>query len=320
MKQLYPPIDPFAVHEFPVTDGHVLFVEECGNPLGLPVLFLHGGPGSGCKPHQRQFFDPRRYRVILVDQRGAGRSTPAGALEHNTTRHLLADLELLRHHLGVDRWLLFGGSWGATLALLYAQSHPQCVLGLVLRGSFLARERDLHWFLGGGLERIYPDEWERLRDALPASGGGDLLRALYEGLLSGDPAVQQRVAAAWVRWGTIVTLGSDADPALLAAAPSADELRQAVIEAHYAVHRYFIAENQILGDCPRIAHLPISIIHGRRDLVCPVEAGYTLHRHLAGSEWRVLADAGHVAQGEEMIDALVTAADRMADRLADSRQ
>lgn len=315
MKTLYPDLEPYAVHRYP-RDLHRIYVEECGNPEGIPVLFLHGGPGSGCKPYHRCFFDPAKYRIILFDQRGAGRSTPQGELSHNTTADLLRDLEFLRQQLEVGRWLLFGGSWGATLALLYAQKHPSKVSGLILRGSFLGRRRDLDWFVGdGGVRRIYPEQWERLLAALPDTERADPLAALYQYVTGSDELARRRAAREWELWSSRVVLGDAFDPARLNEHVSAEVVNQARIELHYAVNGYFIEENAILEGCGAIAHLPTIIIHGRRDLVCPVESAWSLHRRLPESELRILPETGHIAGSEAMIDALVEATDAMAARL-----
>lgn len=316
MKTLYPAIEPYAVHHFK-RDHHNLYVEECGNPQGLPVIYLHGGPGSGCKPHHRGFFDPEKYRAILVDQRGAGRSTPHGDLSHNATADLVRDLEYLRQHLKVERWLLFGGSWGATLALLYAQKHPAKVSGLVLRGSFLARQRDLEWFAGAdGVRRIYPEGWAHFIDSLPEAERDDPIHAIHQRLIGNDELAQRRAARIWSLWGGQVVLGDKFDPSELHEHVPAEVLNQARIELHYAVNRYFIEENAILDGCAKLAKIPTLIIHGRRDLVCPAESAYLLHQHLPHAELRILPKAGHIAGGEDMIDALVEAADEMAQRLA----
>jgi proline iminopeptidase len=315
MKTFYPEIEPYAIHRFP-RENHQVYVEECGNPEGLPVLFLHGGPGSGCKAYHRSFFDPARYRVVLMDQRGSGRSTPWGELEHNTTQDLLRDLDFIRRQLGIGQWLLFGGSWGATLALLYAQQHPAKVAGLVLRGTFLARERDLQWFIGDGASRIYPDRWEHLLESLADEERADPLIALHRRLTGDDELARRRAAREWALWSGQVALGNEFDPRNLHEHVTAPVVSQARIELHYAVHRYFIEDNAILDRCGRISPLPAILIHGRHDLVCPVESSYNLYRHLPNSELRILPHAGHVVSGDEMIHALVTAADEMADRLA----
>jgi proline iminopeptidase len=319
MKTLYADLEPYARHRLP-RGRHALYVEECGAPGGVPVLFLHGGPGSGCRPYHRAFFDPSRYRAVLLDQRGAGRSTPQGELSDNATADLLEDLEAVRRHLGIERWALFGGSWGATLALLYAQNHPERCLGLVLRGSFLARPRDLDWFLGpDGVRRLYPDRWAECLDDLgvSAEAEADPVAAFRERLNGDDELAQRRAARAWTLWSEQVLLGADFRPKSLGDPVSAQQIHQARIELHYAAHRYFLPDNAILARCHRIAHLPAILVHGRKDWICPPESSYALHRALPRSELRWVPEGGHIATGEAMIDALVTAAGDMLDRLAD---
>lgn len=316
MTELYPPIEPYAVHHWEVGGGHSVYVEESGNPDGIPVVFLHGGPGGGCKTYQRSFFHPQKYRAVLMDQRGCGRSTPFGQLDHNTTAHLLADLELIRERLGVKQWLLFGGSWGATLALLYAQAYPHRVSGMVLRGSFLARQMDLDWYLKDGANRIYPERWAELLDALHGEAHEDLILGVHRILHGADELAQRRIARAWSVWGGQVALGDEYTPSDPEGHVPASMLQQARIELHYGFHRYFIEENQVLRDCKLIPKMPMILIHGRRDFVCPVESAFTLQKHLPFSELRILPQAGHIASGAQMSAALVEAADEMAERLA----
>ena len=310
MRTLYPPLEPYATHTL-TREGHAIHYEECGDPSGVPVLFLHGGPGSGCRPEHRRFFDPRRCRAVLVDQRGAGPSLPSGELRRNTTPALIEDLEHIRVALEIPRWVLFGGSWGAALALLYGQRHPERVAGLILRGSFLAREQDLQWFIRDGAPRIYPEAWGRLLEAIPEAERPDLLAAIEARLHSSDELAQRRIARAWDQWSSQVAFGEAcrADP--LNEPVSAVTVHRARIELHYARHRYFIEEGQVLAACAAVRGRPVALIHGRRDLVCPPEAALTLQRHFPGSELTMLPSAGHLAAGEAMVDALVTAVDRM---------
>lgn len=315
MRELYPLVEPYAVHHLQAGGGHCLYVEECGNPVGIPVVFLHGGPGSGCKAYHRSFFNPAKYRAILFDQRGSGRSTPHGLLENNTTGHLLADLDLIRNYLNIQHWLLFGGSWGATLALLYAQGHPERVSGLVLRGSFLARQKDLDWYVKDGANRIYPERWAELMDVLHSQEVDDLSLAIHAVLNGSDELARRRIAKAWSVWGGQVALGEAYVQTESDAHVSGELLQQARLELHYAVNRYFLEEGQILRDCHLISAIPAIIIHGRRDLVCPLEAAFSLHRHLPQAQLRILPDAGHIIGGPDMIDAMVVAADEMAERL-----
>lgn len=316
MREFYPPIEPYAVHTLDVGDGHSVYVEECGNPAGIPVIFLHGGPGGGCKPYQRSFFDPARYRAVLFDQRGCGRSTPCGLLEANTTWHLLADMEAIRLRLGVDQWLLFAGSWGSVLALLYAQHHPQRVSGIVSRGTFLARQMDLDWYLKDGVNRIYPERWAELLEAMHVGPGADIIAAFQKIMHGQDELAQRRAAKAWSFWGGQVALGAEFGTSDPEGHVPASVLHQARIELHYGLHRYFVEEGQVLRDCHLVPKRPVILVHGRRDLVCPVESAYALQKHLPFAELRVLPKAGHVASNAEMASALVEAADDMAKLLA----
>ena len=315
MKELYPHIEPYAVHILDVEGGHRLYVEECGNPQGQPVVYLHGGPGSGCKTFHRRFFDPQKYRIVLLDQRGAGRSHPSGCLENNTTFHLIQDLELIRERLKIARWLVYGGSWGSTLGLLYGQAHPDCINGMVLRGSFLARQRDLDWFVGDGVRRIYPERWAEFMGAL-STPRDDLIAALHDILLGPDELAQRRVAKAWTLWSEQIAQAESFDAADVERHAPATMLQKARIELHFAVNRYFLEEDQILRHCDRLPKVPILLIHGRRDLVCPLEAAYSLRQALPAADLRVLPRSGHLPVGEEMIDALVSATDEMAALLA----
>ncbi|MFN5744960.1 MAG: prolyl aminopeptidase [Methylococcaceae bacterium] len=315
MNVLYPPIDPYRTHSF-VRDGHKVYVEECGNPMGFPVLFLHGGPGAGCKDYHRCFFNPQKYRIILLDQRGSGRSLPHGELERNTTADLLDDLDAVRHELKVSQWLLFGGSWGATLALLCAQRQVGAVAGLILRGTFLARPADLDWFVGpNGVRRIYPDYWAYLLAAGSAESCTEVLLALYDAVTGPDELAQRRAARAWELWSGRVLLGEKFDPRPLDEHVTSEALNQARIELHYARHQYFIEDNAVLAGCPALVEIPTIIIHGRRDLVCPVDAAWCLRQALPQASLEILPEAGHIAAGSDMINALVGATDSMARQL-----
>jgi proline iminopeptidase len=312
MKNFYPEIQPYETFLLDTGSQHQIYVEVSGNPSGIPVVFLHGGPCSGCKPDHHRFFDPKRYRVIVFDQRACGRSLPFGEIEGNTTHDLIGDMERIRNHLVIDKWLVFGGSWGGALGLLYAQAHPDQVLGLVIRGVFLARQQDMDWFAGNGANRIYPEQWELLA-GLSASTSVDLVPRLWREINAADTEIAYAKAAAWQSWNAQLAVGKlfpiDVDVDKQAV------IRQVRMELHYALNQYFIRENQILAECGRIRHLPCIIIHGRYDLVCPVESALSLHRALPGSELIVLPHAGHIAQHEEMIDALVSATDRFASVL-----
>lgn len=311
---MYPEINPFKTHQLE-RDGHRIYVEEVGNPFGIPVVFLHGGPGAGCRPQHRRFFDPQRFRVVLIDQRGAGRSTPTGLLKNNTTPHLLSDLVDIRIQLGIERWIVFGGSWGATLGLLYAAQEPDRVLGLILRGSFLARQRDLDWYAGPeGVRRIYPDAWARFL-ALLGEANPVGIEEIHRLLLDHDQAIHRRVAAAWEYWGSCVVLGAPFPECVPPPDLSPIKVGQAMIELHYAYHRYFIDEGAVLEGIPVSPNYPVTLIHGRKDLVCPLEAATTLKALIPHARLRILEDAGHIAEGASMIDALINAVNEMADQM-----
>jgi len=311
MESLYPPIQPYVTHSLAVAPPHVLHVEECGNPDGLPVLFVHGGPGAGCEPWHRQFFDPEQYRIILFDQRGAGRSTPHATLENNTTADLVADMEAIREYLGVERWLLFGGSWGSTLSLVYAETHPERVLGLVLRGIFLCRPEEIRWFYQEGANHIYPDYWEDFLRPIPAAERDDLLHAYHRRLIGDDEVARMAAAKAWSLWeGRTATLRPRRSVVEHFSEPHT-ALSLARIEAHYFVHDAFLAPNQILRDAQRLADIPGILVQGRYDLICPLQSAWDLHRVWPQAELQIVPDAGHAASEPGIVDALVKATRRM---------
>ncbi|MEQ1637089.1 MAG: prolyl aminopeptidase [Methylococcales bacterium] len=311
MKTLYPEISPYHTFFLETNSQHSVYVELNGNPNGVPVIFLHGGPCSGTKPDHRRFFDPVRYHIILMDQRGCGLSMPFGELEHNTTQDLIADMERIRKRLNIQQWVLFGGSWGATLALLYAQQHTAQVSGLIIRGVFLARQKDLDWFIKAGAGMIFPEQWQHLVNCVPEPARDELILGLYSALWGRDELAQRRVAKEWSAWGAQVALGQvfDADSAT---EPVTEKmLKQVRMELHYAQQHYFMAEGQILANCYRLQEIPTIIIHGRLDLMCPMDAAMCLHGALPQAEYIVLPNAGHIAKGDDMLDALVAATDQM---------
>jgi len=311
MKPLYPELQPFNTFFLETDSEHAVYVEQSGNPNGIPVVFLHGGPCSGTKPQHRCFFNPELYHIILFDQRGCGNSMPFGLLENNTTQDLLDDMERIRNQLGISQWLVFGGSWGGTLALLYAQAHADKVLGLIIRAVFLARQKDMDWFIKDGVNRIYPEQWQALLDCLPAAGHNTVLQSIYELIWGEDELAKLRVSRAWMAWNAQAALG----PLYQTGGTFPDNsVGQVRMELHYARHNYFIAENQILDNCHAITGIPTRIIHGRQDFLCPLEAGMKLHQALPDADYVVLPNAGHVAQHEEMIAALVAATDDFADK------
>lgn len=317
MRTLYPDIEPYQQFFMATGGAHKVYVEISGNPGGFPVLFLHGGPCSGTRPGHRRYFDPERYRIVLFDQRGCGLSEPFGELSDNTTQALCDDMERLRQTLQIERWLLFGGSWGAALALIYAQRHPGRVAGMILRGVFLARFRDLQWFIGDGVRRIYPEQWRRLAGPAPAAEQHALLQDLWRQLTGSDEITKRRIAREWLAWGEQVTLGARYDPHGRCQPITARMVKQAAMELHYGVNRYFLSENQILENCAGLGAIPTRIVHGRQDLVCPVEAALDLAEALPQSELVILPEAGHIGQSPDMIDALVTATDHFANSALD---
>lgn len=315
MRCQYPPIQPYVTHQVAVDSRHSLYVEECGNPAGIPVVFVHGGPGGGCKPGDRCFFDPERYRVILFDQRGSGRSIPHAELGDNHTGALISDMELIRNQLGIGQWLLFGGSWGSTLSLLYAQAHPDRVLGLVLRGIFLCRDDDIRWFYQYGASEVFPDYWQDFLAPIPEAERADLLAA-YHRRLTGDNDLERMAAAkAWSVWeGRCSTLDPNPDMVAHFASPRF-ALAFARIESHYFINHAFIRPNQILDEAHKLAGLPGIIVHGRYDLVCPLSQAHALSRVWPDAELEIIRDAGHSSGEPGIVDALVRATDAMAVRL-----
>lgn len=307
--ELYPPIEASQTLTLDVGDGHTLYVEESGNPDGKPVIVLHGGPGGGSAPKQRRFFDPAAYRIILMDQRGSGLSTPKGSVDHNTTWDLVADVEKVRNRLGIDRWMVFGGSWGSTLALAYSQAHPARVTELVLRGIFLLRRSELDFFYQDGSSHLYPEAWEGYLAPIPTEERHDLIAAYHRRLFGDDPTEQLRCARAWTAWehATSYLVG---DPA---AEPVSDEqaLAFARIENHYFTNGgFFDAETQLLDDVDRIRHIPTVIVQGRYDVVCPLRSAWDLHRVWPEADLQISPRAGHSMFDPENAGALVDACDR----------
>ena len=303
---------------FLAADGHEVYYEESGAPDGIPILYLHGGPGSGATEKHRRYFDPRAYRIILFDQRGAGRSRPRACLQNNTTRDLIADMEALRRELAVEKMLLFGGSWGATLALCYAQAHPRRVSGLILRGIFLARAKDRDWVYRDGANRLLPDHWARFVKGLKESEKKDPIAAYSRRVFGADEEARRAACWAWSRWtGALVAClsaeaGAAGEPE---EAPEEALLSETSIELHYVGHDYFLAENQILDGCGGLPDIPVRIIHGRRDILCPLDSAWALHRAIRGSELEIVPDAGHRAAEAGMPAAIVRATDRFAAEL-----
>jgi proline iminopeptidase len=304
---LYPPITPHDTGVLPVSGGHRLAYEVCGNRKGFPVVFLHGGPGAGCAPFHRQFFDPAVYRVVLFDQRGAGRSTPFASIENNTTWDLVADIEQLRVHLGIERWLVFGGSWGSTLALAYASRHADRCAGLILRGIWLCRPSDLKWWLED-IRMVYPDYWTDFASYIPAEERSDLLAAYSRRLNDPDPAIHEPAAAAWDRYETrcsrIIPSGGGSGSARLALGR---------LEAHYMTHRAFLQPDELVNSVPRFRHVPGIIIHGRYDMLCPLQGAMELASEWPEAVLEIVPDAGHSALEPGITQRLVAATNRLRE-------
>ena len=314
MRDLYPTIEPYDQGMLPVSPVHTLYYEQSGNTAGQPVVFLHGGPGGGTVPDYRRFFDPATYRIVLFDQRGSGRSTPHANLEENTTWHLVADIEQLREHLGIESWHVFGGSWGSTLALAYAERHPTRVRSLVLRGIFLCRPKEIAWFYQEGASAIYPDVWEHYLAVIPAAERGDMVGAYYRRLTSDDAQVRLEAARAWSVWEAS-TSKLFPDPALIEHF-SEDEFAVAFarIECHYFINNsFFETENYLIEHVGAIRHLPAVIVQGRYDVVCPLMSAWELHRAWPEADFQIIADAGHSALEPGIRSALVAATDRFRE-------
>ena len=311
MRTLYPPIEPYEQGRLRVSPVHELYYEQCGNPDGLPVVFLHGGPGGGTTPDYRRFFDPTTYHIVLFDQRGSGQSTPHASLEENTTWHLVSDIERLREHLGVGSWVVFGGSWGSTLALAYAQTHPERARALVLRGIFLCRPKEIQWFYQEGASAIFPDVWEQYVAVIPEAERGDMVGAYHRRLTSDDEAVRLEAARAWSVWeGSTSKLFLDPDFIQRFGDPEF-ALAFARIECHYFMNdAFFETDNYLIENVDKIRGVPAVIVQGRYDVVCPMMSAWELHRAWPEAELKVVPDAGHSALEPGITGALVEATDR----------
>jgi proline iminopeptidase len=308
-SSLYPEIEPFNAGMLDLDGRHRMYFEESGNPKGAPVLFLHGGPGAGASPAHRRFFDPAHYRIVIFDQRGAGRSTPLGEITDNTTPLLVADIEKLREHLGIKSWVVFGGSWGSTLALAYGECHPERCTGLILRGIFLCRNSEIDWFLYG-LRNIFPEAWRAFTDPIPQAERGDLLSTYYRRLTDPDPAVHMPAARAWGTYeGSCSTLMPSPETVAYFAGDVVS-LGLARIEAHYFKHDIFLPENYLLDNVSRIRNIPGVIVQGRYDAVCPIVSADDLHRAWPEAEYHIVPDAGHSAWEPGICAALVRACER----------
>ena len=305
---VFPEIEPYRSGFLPVSDLHTLYYEEVGNPQGKPVVYLHGGPGGGINAYARRFYDPRFYRIILFDQRGAGQSTPHAELRENTTWDLVADIERVREMLGIDRWLVFGGSWGSSLSLTYAIQHPERVLGLVMRGIFLCRQSELDWLYQDGASQVFPEGWDQFTAPIPPEERGDLLQAYYKRLTDPDKAVQQAAAWPWSRWETQCSRHIP-DPAALEKDEDAlKTLAISRIEAHYFVNQcFFPDEDYLLEKAPTINHLPTIIVQGRYDMVCPIRSAWDLKKVMPAVDLRIVPDGGHSVRDPGIAAGLVQA-------------
>ncbi len=310
-RSFYPDLEPFDTGTLEVSDLHTIYYEQSGNPQGKPVVFVHGGPGGGTDAKQRRFFDPAVYRIVLFDQRGCGRSTPHAELTDNTTWHLVSDMEAIRARLGIEKWQVFGGSWGSTLALAYAQKHPDRVTELVLRGIFMLRRKELQWFYQEGASAIFPDTWEGYLAAIPQQERGDLMAAYYKRLTSDDRAERLAAAQAWSVWEASTSFLLQSKDYMSHAGEDEFALAFARIECHYFVNGgFFEVEDQLLRDVDKIRHIPTVIVQGRYDVVCPMMSAWDLHRAWPQAELKVIPDAGHSAYEPGIVDGLIEATDR----------
>lgn len=308
MADLFPPIEPYESGMLAVDVRHRVYWEQCGKPDGQPVVFLHGGPGSGSQPEQRRFFDPSHYRIVLFDQRGSGRSTPLADVTDNTTPHLVSDIEALRSHLGIDRWLVFGGSWGSTLALAYAEAHPERCTGLIARGIWLCRAAEIEWWLYG-TGTFFPENWRRFAEHIVADERHDLLAAYHRRLMDGDPAVHMPAAKAWKSYERNIT-GLLPKPGGNDVEESPATLAMSRIMAHYMTNSAFMAENALIDGAARIRDVPGVIIHGRYDMICPLVNADDLARAWPSAEYQVIPDAGHKADETGTLAALIAATEQ----------
>lgn len=315
MLVLFPELKPYQRHQLKVSDLHELYLDEAGNPDGIPVLFVHGGPGGGCDASSRRFYDPDVYRIVTFDQRGCGRSTPHGELDSNTTEDLIDDIEAIRNFLEVERWVLFGGSWGSTLSLLYAQKYPEHVRAMILRGIFLCRQCDLDWLYSDGANRIFPDYWQEFVKPIAESERVDLIAAYYLRLLGDDELARMAAAKAWSAWeGNCSKLRPSPD-ALAKFTKPHNALALSRIETHFFMNKGFIEENQILQNMESIKDIPGLIVHGRYDMVCPLNNALALHQQWPASELHIVRDAGHSASEPGNVDALIRATQEIAKKL-----
>ena len=313
-RELYPEINEFDNFMLETNSEHRVYVEQAGNQSGIPILFLHGGPGSGCNENHRRYFDPKKYRIILFDQRGCHRSIPNGCENNNTTTDILNDIEAIRKLLNIDKWVLFGGSWGATLALLYAEHYPNEVSGIILRGAFLARKKDLSWFIEDGVNRIYPDYWSEFLSIFNENEKNNLLDSMHNHIFSDNREIQLEAARAWSLWaGRVVTNCLEGEYSLEDDEDEEKLINDVKIETHYAKNKYFVDENQIINNIKKIGNVPIMIIHGEKDLTCLPESSSLLHKLIPESKLTLVSNAGHLAGEPAITNALICATDDMSN-------
>ena len=313
MKTLYPNLEPNQTFHLSVSDVHEIYVETCGNPEGVPVVFVHGGPGAGCGEDDRCFFDPEKYHIVLFDQRGCGRSKPLGDLTDNTTSHLVSDIELIREHLNIDQWVVFGGSWGSTLSLVYAQTHRNRVLGLIVRGVFFGTPEENRWLWQEGLSRFNPEAYERYRALVPVDQQDQILKTYYQMMTSGDAELRNRASYEMMRWEEAGFTIQDHEVPVMT-----DDFawHQGLLEAHFCVHNCFIEDRPIADHLSVLEGMPVYIVNGHYDLLCPPAKAYQLHQALPESHLAVVDRAGHASKEPAMVHALVSATDAMLERLS----
>ncbi len=308
MSTLYPEIEPYHRENLPVSDIHTLYIEQSGNPEGRPIVLLHGGPGGGCSPSYRRYFDPKKWRIILFDQRGCGKSTPFADLRENTTWDLVSDIEVIRKHLKVDKWAIFGGSWGSTLALSYSITHPEACTALFLRGIFMLRKKELDWFYQEGASKIYPDAWEQYIRPIPENERGNFIEAFYKRLTSENSEVRREAAVAWSVWEASTSKLIQDENMMDSFATDQFAEAFARIECHYFINKgFFESEDFILKNISKIRHIPAIIVQGRYDIVCPAESAWELHRAWPEAEFKLIQDAGHSLSEKGIQAALVEA-------------
>ncbi len=314
MRQLFPPLEPFHTEMLKASPLHEIYVEQSGNPEGQPVLFLHGGPGSGTQPQHRCFFDPQHYRIILMDQRGCGKSKPHAELDENTTWDLVHDIELLRKHLGLRKWIVFGGSWGSTLALAYAAKHPSRLRGLILRGIFLCRKGEIDWLYQNGASQIYPDAWEEYLAVIPEEERSDMVTAYHKRLTGADEQERLRAAQAWSKWEAATSMLLVNEKLIQSFDDPKHALEFARIENHYFINKvFFESDNYLLENVEKMRQIPCVIVHGRYDVVCPVKNAWDLHKAWPEAQLHIVPDAGHSAWEPGILDKLVQATDAFKD-------